>query len=118
MSSPNTVALVPVKIEHVFFYEREEKSAGHSGRSLFQQRNGSQGQANSSWKGVKARYGVFPLKQTNKIAFRPRIRNDESLASIGRIVITEKERSVINIDAEAPLSESSALTKAVVEGHL
>jgi hypothetical protein len=40
-----------------------------------------------------------------------------SSASIGRIVITGKERSVINIDAEAPPSESSALTKAVVEGY-
>ena len=64
------------------------------------------------------RSGVLPLKQTNKIAFLPRIRNDdESSASIGRIVITRKERSVINIDAEAPPSESSALTKAVVEGY-
>lgn len=107
------------EIEYVFCCEKEGKieSSEHSGRSLFQQRNESHSQANSSWEGVKVRSGVFPLKQINKIAFLPRIRNDESSASIGRIVITGKERSVINIDAEAPPSESSALTKTVVEGY-
>jgi hypothetical protein len=101
----------------VFCGDKEEKSSGHSGKSFFQQRNESHGQANSSWKGVKVRSGVFPLEQTNKIAFLPRIRNDESSASFGRIVITGKERSVININAEAPPSESLALTQAVVEGY-
>jgi hypothetical protein len=117
MSSPNTVAQVLVKLNMFSVVKRSKNHLDILEGHFSNKETRATAGANSSRKCVKLGSGVFPLKQTNKIAFLPRIRNDGSSASIGRIVITGKERSVINIDAEAPPSESSALTKAVVEGY-
>jgi len=72
------------------------------------------GQADSSWKleGAKVKSGVFHVRPGQEYGMV------DPSGSIGRIVITTEERSVINIDAlSSTPSESSALTKGVVGGY-
>ncbi len=57
------------EIEYLLCRGEKEKSSGYSGRSPFQQRNESHGQADSSWKRVKVKSGVFPPK-ANKLRSR------------------------------------------------
>lgn len=114
-SSPNTVALVLVKLNMLSVVKRRINYLDILEGHFSKERRATASRL--QLERCKGRIWCFPPKATNKIAFLPRIRNDESSASIGRIVITEKERSVIDIDAEAPPLESSELTKGIIGGN-